>query len=105
MRVWGIKGAPPPPTTKLAIFYRAGWQSEFVVNATGYGTAEKFDLYERMMKFGLKRKGILDKFDVLEFQRYATFLSFFYSLPRRCTLINNTITTASASPNPTPPPN
>ncbi|KAF2751321.1 DUF1446-domain-containing protein [Sporormia fimetaria CBS 119925] len=69
VRVWGIKGAPPPPTTKLAIFYKAGWQSEIVVNATGYGTAEKFDLYEKMMKFGLRRLGILDKFDVLEFQR------------------------------------
>ena len=69
VRVWGIKGAPPPPTTKLAVFYRAGYQSEIVVNATGYGTAEKFDLYERMLKFGLKRLAILDKFDVLEFQR------------------------------------
>lgn len=69
VRVWGIKGAPPPPTTKLAVFYRAGYQSEIVVNATGYGTAEKFDLYERMLKFGLKRLGVLDKFDILEFQR------------------------------------
>lgn len=68
VRVWGIKGAPPPPTTKLAVFYRAGYQSEMVVNATGYGTAEKFELYERVIKFGLKRHGILDKFDVLEFQ-------------------------------------
>jgi hypothetical protein len=69
VRIWGIRGAPPPPTTKLAVFYRAGYQSEIVVNATGYGTAEKYDLYERMLKFGLKRLGILDKFDVLEFQR------------------------------------
>lgn len=69
VRISGIRGAPPPPTTKLAVFYRAGYQSEIVVNATGYGTAEKFDLYERMLKFGLKRLGILDKFDVLEFQR------------------------------------
>ncbi|KAH6642899.1 hypothetical protein C7974DRAFT_328603 [Boeremia exigua] len=69
VRVWGIKGAPPPPTTKLAVFYRAGYQSEVVVNATGYGTAEKFDMYEKMFKFGLKRLGILEKFDVLEFQR------------------------------------
>ncbi|KAF1926294.1 DUF1446-domain-containing protein [Didymella exigua CBS 183.55] len=69
VRVWGIKGAPPPPTTKLAVFYAAGYQSEIVVNAAGYATAEKFELYERMLKFGLKRLGILDKFDVLEFQR------------------------------------
>jgi hypothetical protein len=69
VRLWGIKGAPPPPTTKLAIFYQAGYQSEIVVNATGYGTCSKFDLWERMIRFGLKRLGLLDKFDVLEFQR------------------------------------
>jgi hypothetical protein len=40
-----------------------------VVNATGYGTSEKFDLWERMIKFGLKRLGLLDRFDILEFQR------------------------------------
>ncbi|KAK7181918.1 duf1446 domain-containing protein [Paraphaeosphaeria sporulosa] len=69
VRLWGIRGAPPPPTTKLAIFYNAGYQSEIVINATGYGTTEKFDLYERMLRFGLKRLGIHDQFDVLEFQR------------------------------------
>ncbi|KAH6046626.1 hypothetical protein HBI54_086140 [Parastagonospora nodorum] len=69
IRIWGIKGAPPPPTTKLAIFYRAGYQSEIVVNATGYGTSEKFELWERMTRFGLKRLGLLEKFDILEFQR------------------------------------
>jgi hypothetical protein len=69
VRLWGIKGAPPPPTTKLAIFYNAGYQSEIVINATGYGTTEKFDFYERMIRFGLKRLGIHDRFDVLEFQR------------------------------------
>lgn len=67
--MWGIKGRPPPPTTKLAIFYRAGYQSEIIVNATGYGTSAKFDLYERMIRFGLQRLNILDKFDILEFQR------------------------------------
>jgi hypothetical protein len=68
VRVSGIKGGPPPPTTKLAIFYQAGYQSEITANATGYATAEKYDFLERMIKFGLKRKGVLDKLDVLEFQ-------------------------------------
>lgn len=40
----GIRGAPPPSTTKLAIFYRGGFQSEILVNATGYATAQKFEL-------------------------------------------------------------
>ncbi|KAJ4987618.1 duf1446 domain-containing protein [Stagonosporopsis vannaccii] len=69
VRVWGIKGAPPPPTTKLAVFYSAGYQSEFVVNAAGYATAEKFELFERMIRFGLRRHNLQDKFDILEFQR------------------------------------
>ncbi|OCL10666.1 DUF1446-domain-containing protein [Glonium stellatum] len=64
VRVCGIRGAPPPPTTKLAIFYRGGYQSEILVNATGYATTEKWDLYERMMRFGLKRRGILDKIGI-----------------------------------------
>ena len=68
VRVWGIKGAPPPPTTKLAVFYQAGFQSEITINATGYATEEKYDLWERMIRFGLEQKGI-DKFDTLEFQR------------------------------------
>lgn len=53
----------------MAIFYAAGYQSEIVINATGYGTSEKFDLWERMIRFGLKRHNLLHKFDVLEFQR------------------------------------
>lgn len=40
-----------------------------VVNATGYGTAEKWKLMEAQLKGNLKRDGILDKFDLLEFQQ------------------------------------
>ncbi|KAF2098748.1 DUF1446 domain-containing protein [Rhizodiscina lignyota] len=68
----GIRGAPPPPTTKLAIFYRGGFQSELVINATGYATEEKWQLWEKMLRYGLKRKGLLDKFDLLEFQVLGT---------------------------------
>ena len=69
VKVHGIKGSPPPSTTKLAIFYHAGYQSEIVINATGYGTGAKYDLYEHTLKHGLRRLGLLEKFDVLEFQR------------------------------------
>lgn len=34
VRVTGVKGYPPPPTTKLAVFYRGGWQ---VSNASRRG--------------------------------------------------------------------
>lgn len=68
VRLSGIRGAPPPPTTKLAIFYRGGFQSEIVVNATGYATTQKWQLYEKIVRNGLKRGNMLDKFDILEFQ-------------------------------------
>lgn len=38
------------------------------MNATGYATAQKYELYEKMIRFGLQQKGMEDKFDLLEFQ-------------------------------------
>jgi hypothetical protein len=67
--VKGVKGFPPPPTTKLAIFYKAGFQAELTVNATGYATAKKYDLQEAQVKDKLQEWKILDKFQKLEFQR------------------------------------
>lgn len=71
VKLSGVVGKPPPPTTKLAIFYRGGYESQILLNATGYGTDKKWELYERQIKFGLKQAGYLDKFDVLEFQVYV----------------------------------
>ena len=68
VRVSGIKGYRPPPTTKLAVFYRAGYQCELLLNATGYATAKKFALQEAQLKSKLKEWDVLDKFDVLDFQ-------------------------------------
>lgn len=34
--VKGVRGYPPPSTTKLAIFYKGGWQCGLTMNATGY---------------------------------------------------------------------
>lgn len=69
VRLSNVKGMPPPPTTKLAIFYRGGFESQLLFNATGYATAEKYALLEAQMRFALKRKGLLDKFQLLDFQR------------------------------------
>lgn len=69
VRVSGITGAPPPPTTKLAIFYKGGFQCELSINATGYGTAEKFDLQERQIRYNMNRGGVTPLIDILEFQR------------------------------------
>jgi hypothetical protein len=67
--VSGIKGYPPPPTTKLAVFYKGGFQCELVINATGINTDKKFDLQELQIKSKLSEWGYLDKFDILDFQR------------------------------------
>lgn len=68
VKLSGIKGAPPPPTTKAAIFYRGGYQSQMLLNATGYGTDEKWALLETQVRRGLQQKGIDKDFAVLEFQ-------------------------------------
>ncbi|KAK2796357.1 hypothetical protein FQN51_009447 [Onygenales sp. PD_10] len=68
VRLSGVTGAPPPPTTKLAIFYRGGFESQLLVNATGYGTDKKWELFEKQMRHGLAKAGVVDKFDFLEFQ-------------------------------------
>ena len=68
VRVTGVKGAPPPPTTKLAVFYKSGYQCELLLNATGYATAKKFALQEAQLRRKLKEWGVLDKFDILDFQ-------------------------------------
>ncbi|KAK5112726.1 hypothetical protein LTR62_003824 [Meristemomyces frigidus] len=68
VRVSGVTGAPPPSTTKLAVFYKAGYQCELLVNASGYATEKKFALQEAQMRAKLKDLGMLEKFDVLDFQ-------------------------------------
>lgn len=71
VQVTGIKGHPPPPTTKLAIFYVGGYQCEFDMNATGRNAHTKFAFFKRQIQHGLKEKGTLDQFDILDFQFYA----------------------------------
>ncbi|RDA95715.1 hypothetical protein CP533_1125 [Ophiocordyceps camponoti-saundersi (nom. inval.)] len=72
VHVSGVKGFPPPPTTKLAIFYRGGYQLEILLNATGYGTDHKWAIQEAQVRSKLREWGTLDKLDILEFQRVGT---------------------------------
>ncbi|KAI0475318.1 DUF1446-domain-containing protein [Xylariaceae sp. FL0804] len=69
VRVWGARGHPPPPTTKLAIFYSGGWQGELTLNATGYATEAKYDLQEAQLRAQLDAWGVTADLDVLELQR------------------------------------
>ena len=68
VQVSGVKGFPPPATTKLAVFYKGGWQNELLFNATGFATAYKFKLHEAQMRSKLKDWGLSDAFDILDFQ-------------------------------------
>jgi hypothetical protein len=69
VHVSGVRGLPPPPTTKLAVFYRGGYQSEILINACGYATDHKWAIQEAQIRDTLKRWGVLEKLDVLDFQR------------------------------------
>ncbi|KAI8713876.1 hypothetical protein NCS52_01233500 [Fusarium sp. LHS14.1] len=68
VRVSGIRGAPPPNTTKLAVFYKGGYEMQALFNASGYGTAKKFELFQKQVRFFLGEEA-LQRFDVLEFQQ------------------------------------
>ncbi|KAI1437340.1 DUF1446-domain-containing protein [Xylaria sp. CBS 124048] len=67
--VSGVRGHPPPPTTKLAVFYRGGWQGEHTLNATGYATKHKWNLQETQMRRQLEEWDVTKDIDLLEFQR------------------------------------
>lgn len=69
--VSGVKGLPPPATTKLAVFYKGGYQCECLMSATGtpQSIEKKYDIYELQIKTYLKRNKLIDDFDILDFQR------------------------------------
>lgn len=69
VRLSGVKGHPPPPTTKLAIFYHGGFEAQFLLNATGYATAEKWQFCEKQIRYGLKVAAVPESaFQLLDFQ-------------------------------------
>ncbi|KJK67400.1 Protein of unknown function DUF1446 [Aspergillus parasiticus SU-1] len=68
VRVSGITGSPPPPTTKLAVFYPGGYEAELLLNATGYATTQKWDLLEKQIRHFLPEDAVND-LETLEFQR------------------------------------
>ncbi|KAL2820324.1 hypothetical protein BJX63DRAFT_311019 [Aspergillus granulosus] len=71
VRISGIKGSPPPSTTKLAVFYTGGYEAEILLNATGYGTAQKWDLVEKQIRHFLPESAFR-QLETLEFQRIGT---------------------------------
>jgi hypothetical protein len=71
--ITGIKGFPPPETTKLAIFYHAGFTMEFSCNAAGYATDYKWKLFRAQTYYFLKLRGFVEEdFEVLDIQVLGT---------------------------------
>ncbi|KAJ3457095.1 hypothetical protein MRS44_014236 [Fusarium solani] len=68
VRVSGVRGAPPPNTTKLAVFYKGGYEMQALFNASGYGVVKKLELFQKQVRFFLGEEA-LQRFDVLEFQQ------------------------------------
>ena len=69
VKLSGAKGYPPPSTTKLAVFYRGGYESQLLLNATGYATAEKWQIYEKQIRYALAAAGVAaSDFQILDFQ-------------------------------------
>ncbi|KAK2468134.1 hypothetical protein H9L39_20356, partial [Fusarium oxysporum f. sp. albedinis] len=68
IRVHGARGAPPPGTTKLAVFYKGGYEMQALFNATGHNFEQKFALLEKQVRFHLGEEK-LGQLDFLEFQK------------------------------------
>lgn len=68
VRLSGIQGRPPPPTTKLAIFFQGGYEAQNLANFAGYSTRRKHKLYETQIRGRLDEMDLTKQFDILEFQ-------------------------------------
>ncbi|KAI1259602.1 DUF1446-domain-containing protein [Xylariaceae sp. FL1019] len=71
VKVSGVRGLPPPPTTKVGITGFSGWQAEYHVVMCGLDIEEKCKWTEDQIRyeFGEER---LKKFTKLEFQQIGT---------------------------------
>lgn len=63
----GVKGFPPPSTTKLGIFYKGGSEVQLLFNATGYSSDKKFELFEKQVRHRMSEEN-MKKLDIFEFQ-------------------------------------
>jgi hypothetical protein len=50
VRLSGVQGSPPPPTTKVGITARGGWQAEFHFFLTGLDVKEKAEMIEKQTR-------------------------------------------------------
>ncbi|PGH20118.1 hypothetical protein AJ80_03686 [Polytolypa hystricis UAMH7299] len=68
VKVSGVRGLPPPPTTKVGITGFAGWQAEYHIYLVGLDIEEKCRWSEEQVLHELGEER-LKKFDVLKFMQ------------------------------------
>ncbi|KAJ2904383.1 DUF1446-domain-containing protein [Zalerion maritima] len=67
VRVIGVKGMPPPPTTKVGITHPAGWQAEWHIFYCGLDCDLKCKMTEDQILYALGED--VDKFSMLKFHQ------------------------------------
>ncbi|EMD59643.1 hypothetical protein COCSADRAFT_164527 [Bipolaris sorokiniana ND90Pr] len=65
VRVTGVKGLPPPPTTKIGITAPAGWQCEWHMYMAGLDIAEKCKVTEDQIRYAMGKN--TSRFTTLRF--------------------------------------
>ncbi|RYN79825.1 hypothetical protein AA0117_g3584 [Alternaria alternata] len=68
VKVSGVKGLPPPPTTKVGLTGFAGWQAEYHIYLVGLHIEEKCKWIEEQIRYELGPE-LIKKFDVLKFMQ------------------------------------
>ncbi|KAF2972200.1 hypothetical protein GQX73_g1376 [Xylaria multiplex] len=96
--VSGVRGGPPPATTKVAVAYKGGYQAQLLLNLGGYAVEEKHAFYEKQIRHGLEKHHLVEKFDTLEFQCIGT------AAPNANTMLAGTTYLRVFSQAPTPEP-
>ncbi|KAL1899815.1 hypothetical protein Sste5346_002681 [Sporothrix stenoceras] len=66
VHIGGVKGLPPPPTTKVGVTAHGGYQAEFHFYITGLDVAEKAAMMEEQIRELIGED--IDKFSALKFQ-------------------------------------
>lgn len=72
VRLSGVRGSPPPPTTKLAIFYHGGYESQFLLNAAGYATTEKWNQFRNQSQYFIDKSNLMSDLQLIDFQIVGT---------------------------------
>ncbi|KAJ5647178.1 DUF1446 domain protein [Penicillium lividum] len=70
VRVSGIQGSPPPPTTKVGITTSGGYQAEFHAFIAGLDVEEKCQWTEEQIRYAMGKD--IDRFSTLRFHRVGS---------------------------------